>query len=212
VFVSSIKVNGEQTTDQPYRASDEPRPLDVYGQSKKVAEDHLREVSRVEGLEFSIVRPPLVHGPGVRANFLRLLRWVDAEKLVPLGSVDNRRSLVGVWNLADLLVNLLVNPAAKNSTWLVSDGRDLSTPDLIRQLAAAMGRRPRLLPVPVSLLRVAGALTGKSAEIQRVCSSLCVDVETTCKKLGWKQPLTSEEALARTAKWYVSSKGASGVG
>jgi nucleoside-diphosphate-sugar epimerase len=204
VFLSSIKVNGEETRGRAYAADDSPRPQDAYGTSKWLAEKSLAEVSAGTGLEVVIVRPPLVYGPGVKANFLRLLNWVHAGRPLPLGAVDNRRSLVSVWNLCDLLVNVVANEAAAGTTLLVSDAQDLSTPELIRRLAAAMRRPARLIPVPMSLLRVAAYLTGRRRELERLCGSLTVDIEPTRRVLGWSPPLTVDEGLARTVGWYLA--------
>ncbi|MEP7244886.1 MAG: NAD-dependent epimerase/dehydratase family protein [Gammaproteobacteria bacterium] len=204
VHLSSVKVNGEQTTMRPYAASDEPHPADAYGVSKCLSEAAVREASAGTSLEAAIVRPPLVYGPGVRANFLRLMKWVAEEWPLPLGRVENQRSLVSVWNLCALLEELLRNPNAPGQAWMVSDGEDVSTPELIRRLATAMGRRARLLPVPVVALRLAGLLTGRTAEVSRLCGSLVVDSATTCERLGWLPPTSMDEALARTARWYLS--------
>jgi nucleoside-diphosphate-sugar epimerase len=202
IYLSSIKVNGEETGERSYSAADEPRPLDAYGASKWQAEQELRQVAAGSSLEFGIVRPPLVYGPGVRANFLRLMRWVDKELPLPLGAVRNKRSLVAVWNLCDLLAHLLKAQVA-NRTWLVSDGQDLSTPELIRGLAQAMNKRARLPSVPVPLLVAAGTLLGKGDEVRRLCGSLTVDTTPTRRDLQWSAPLSVDEALARTVAWYV---------
>lgn len=209
VYVSSIKVNGEENGGHSYTAASEPHPRDAYGESKFLAERYLAEAAAGSAMGWVIVRPPLVYGPGVRANFLRLLRWIDRERPLPFGAVDNRRSLVNVWNLADLLVRVVENRAAAGRVWLVSDGEDLSTAELIRRISRAMRRRPRLLSVPPSLLRAAGALTGRSAEIARLCGSLTLDIRATRDELGWAPPVTLDDALARTARWYeqVSSSG-----
>jgi UDP-N-acetyl-alpha-D-quinovosamine dehydrogenase len=203
VFLSSIKVNGEETTSKAYTLSDEPRPRDAYGTSKWLGERSLLEVAARSGMEASIVRSPLIYGPGVRANFLRLMRWVDKQRPLPLGAIKNRRSLVNVWNLCDLLTELLKNPAAAG-TWMVSDGEDLSTPELIRLIALAMDRRVRLLPVPAGLLRFCGAVVGRKAEIARLCGSLVVDIAQTRNQLRWTPPVAIEDALARTVAWYFS--------
>jgi nucleoside-diphosphate-sugar epimerase len=202
VYVSSIKVNGEERPVGAYRATDTPNPRDPYGKSKWEGEQAL--LAARGAMQVAIVRPPLVYGPGVRANFLRLMRWVDREYPLPLGLVDNRRSLVSVWNLCDLLRHLLDCPLVNDQAWLVSDGEDPSTPALIRKIAKAMGRRPRLLPVPVAMLRLAGMLTGKSAEVSRLRGSLAVDITPTRQDLGWSPPLTMDEALLRTVHWYLS--------
>lgn len=204
VYLSSIKVNGEETAGRAYQPGDEPRPLDDYGRSKLRAEAALTSVAADTRMEAVIVRPPLVYGPGVRANFLRLMHWVDRQWPLPFGAVDNRRSLVSVWNLTDLLVNLLVNPAAAGRIWMVSDGEDLSTPELIRRLARAMRRRARLLYVPVSVLQLCASMTGARAEIARLCGSLTVDCAATRADLGWSAPIAMDDALARTASWYRS--------
>lgn len=203
VFLSSIKAKGEETSvraDTPFDAS---RPQDDYGLSKRHAEEHVAEIAGRTGMETVIVRPPLVYGPGVRANFLRLLQWVDHGWPLPLGAVENRRSLVNVWNLCDLLLLVLKHASAPRHTWTVSDGEDLSTPDLIRRIATAMGRRARLLPVPLGLLQLAAALAGRRGELTRLCGSLVVDISATRADLGWSPRTTIDEALARTVAWYL---------
>lgn len=202
VYVSSIKVNGEERSSGAYTATDTPNPQDPYGQSKWEGEQALLAIGG--SMQAAIVRPPLVYGPGVRANFLRLMRWVDREVPLPLGSIHNRRSLVSVWNLCDLMRHMLVAPLPRGQAWLVSDGEDLSTPALIRRIAQAMGRRARLLPVPVALLQFAATLTGKSAEISRLRGSLAVDITATRRDLGWTPPLSVDEAMLRTVQWYLN--------
>jgi nucleoside-diphosphate-sugar epimerase len=150
-----------------------------------------------------IVRPPLVYGPGVRANFLRLLQWVENGWPLPLGAVRNTRSLVNVWNLCDFLLLVLKHPSAPGRMWMVSDGEDLSTPDLIRRIGTAMGRRVRLLPVPVSLLQLSAGLVGRRGELARLCGSLSVDITQTRAELGWSPHVTADEALTRTVAWYL---------
>jgi nucleoside-diphosphate-sugar epimerase len=202
VYVSSIKVNGEERPVGAYTATDTPNPQDPYGKSKWEGEQALLAIGGP--MQAAVVRPPLVYGPGVRANFLRLMRWVDREVPLPLGSIENRRSLVSIWNLCDLLKHLLSSPLPRNQAWLVSDGDDLSTPALIRRIAHAMGRRARLWPVPVAALQLAGTLTGKSAEISRLRGSLAVDIAATRQSLGWSPPVSVDDALLRTVKWYLS--------
>jgi UDP-glucose 4-epimerase len=143
----------------------------------------------------------------VRANFLRLLRWVDKELPLPLGAIANSRSLVSIWNLCDLLVRVLEHPRAPDRSWMVSDGEDLSTPELIRCLARAMNRRVRLAPVPRGVLTLFGMLTGRRAEIARLCSSLTVNIERTRSELEWAPPMQIDEAIARTVTWYLSEVG-----
>jgi UDP-glucose 4-epimerase len=206
VLLSSVKVNGEETTGHAYSAQDEPQPQDAYGTSKWLAEKHLAEVAGGTGMEAVVVRSPLVSGPGVRANFLRLLRWVDKEWPLPLGAIRNRRSLVSVWNLCDLLVLLLEHPLAPGRTWMVSDGEDVSTPDLIQRLGIAMSRRVRLLPVPMSLLRLLGRMTGREAEMARLCGSLLIDIGHTRRDLKWVPPVKLDEGLARTVAAYLAAR------
>lgn len=200
VFLSSVKVNGEETSGRGYTAEDSPHPGDAYGISKWEAEQSL--LALATRLPVAIVRPPLVYGPGVRANFLRLLRWVDKGVPLPLGAVRNRRSLVSVWNLADLIIAAMELPTAVGRTWMVSDNHDLSTPDLIRGIASAMNRSARLLPVPPSLLVGLASLAGKGAEAHRLCGSLAVDISRTVADLGWSPRVSLDEGLGRTVRWY----------
>ena len=203
VYVSSIKVNGEETRAAPYTAADPPRPQDTYGESKWRAEQALQQVADRTAMQAVIVRPPLVYGPRVRANFLRLLSWVERGWPLPLAAVSNRRSLVSVWNLCDLLVRSLEHPRAVSRTWMVSDGEDVSTPELIRRIGRAMGRRTTLIPVPVALLRLGAGLVGYRAEFGRLCGSLAVDISSTRDELGWSPPLALDAGLARTTAWYL---------
>jgi nucleoside-diphosphate-sugar epimerase len=204
VYLSSIKVNGEETSRAPYTAEDAPHPQDAYGESKWRAERALQEIAARTGLEAVVVRAPLVYGPRVRANFLRLMSWVERGWPLPLGAVCNRRSLVSIWNLCDLLVRTLDHARAAGRTWLVSDGEDVSTPELIRRIAHAMDRRVTLLPVPVSLLKLGAGLVGVGAEFGRLCGSLAVDSSRTRAELGWSPPLTLETGLARTSAWFLT--------
>jgi nucleoside-diphosphate-sugar epimerase len=204
VFLSSVKVNGERTAARAYGPADEPRPQHAYGISKWAAERHLTQLAARTAMQASIVRAPLVYGPGVRANFLRLMQWIDKERPLPLGAVHNTRSLVSIWNLCDLLANIARHPAAPGRTWMVSDGEDLSTPDLVVRLGRAMGRRVRLLPVPVGMLRVCAMLMRREQEVARLCDSLAVDPSETAAVLGWRPPVSVDEGLARTAAWYLS--------
>ena len=207
IFVSSVKVNGERTAPSAaFTEADAPAPEDLYGLSKAEAEAGLFALGCEMGMEIVVVRPPLVHGPGVGGNFGRLLRWVERGVPLPLGSVDNRRSLVGLDNLVDLLVRCIHHPAAVDQTFLVSDGEDLSTADLIRQLARAMGKSPRLLPVPVSLLRLTARMIGKSSEVDRLVGSLRVDSAYTRERLGWIPPASLQAGLRKTAEWYVAQR------
>ena len=205
VFLSSVKVNGESTAaGRSFSAQDVPRPADPYALSKLGAELGLREMAARGALEVVIIRPPLVYGPRVRANFLDLLRWVDREWPLPLAAINNRRSLVSVWNLCDLLGEALVNPRAAGAVWMVSDGEDLSTPALVRRLARAMDRRVPLLAVPMSVLRACATVAGRRAELSRLCESLKVDTSRTRADLGWQPRVSVDEGLRRTAAWYLA--------
>jgi nucleoside-diphosphate-sugar epimerase len=210
VYLSSIKVNGEGITDRPYRVGDPPRPGDAYASSKWLGEQYLQEVVAASAMQGVVVRAPLVYGPGVKGNFLRLLRWVQAGRPLPLGGIHNMRSLVNVWNLCDLLRLLLEHPLAAGRTWMVSDGEDLSTPELVRRMARAMGRPVRLLTVPRPLLSVVARLTGASAEFARLCGSLTVDISTTRGELGWTPPVAASTGIARTVDWYLTQGQARG--
>jgi nucleoside-diphosphate-sugar epimerase len=198
VYLSSIKVNGEQTAfGEPFLFSDTPAPEDPYGFSKWEAEQALWDISAKTGLEVVVVRPPLVYGPGVKGNLARLLNLVRSGLPLPLGAVQNKRSLIGLDNLVDLLIRCVDHPAAAGQTFLVSDGEDLSTPDLIRHMAVAMGRSTRFFPVPVSLLRLAGSALFKRAEIERAVGSLQIDSGHTRQILGWTPPVSVQEGIRR---------------
>jgi nucleoside-diphosphate-sugar epimerase len=201
VYLSSVKVNGEENAIS-YQADAPPRPQDPYGRSKWLSEQRLWDVVSGCSMQAAIVRAPLVYGSGVRANFLRLLSWVDSERPLPFGAVHNRRSLVSVWSLCDLLVRLLGHSEAGNRTWMVSDGEDVSTPELVRRIARAMGRHARLVSIPTPLLRLAAELLGRGPEMRRLCGSLTVDIAVTRERLAWTPPLSMEDALARTVEWY----------
>jgi len=202
VFLSSIKVNGEATTARPYTEDDTPRPEDAYGISKHEAEEALQRIGTDTGLETVVLRPPLVYGPGVKGNFLRLLRLVERGIPLPLASIDNRRSLIGVANLADAIVNCIDTPAAAGKTWLLSDGDDVSTPELITRLARAMGRTPRLLPCPVALLKFGAGLLGKRAVAMRLTGSLQIDSSRIRRELGWQPRYSLDQGLNATVQWY----------
>lgn len=203
VYLSSIKVNGERTDARPFLPTDSPAPQDDYGRSKWHAEQTLLAMTKKQDLGVAIVRPPLVYGPRVGANFRRLLSWVRSNVPLPFGSIDNRRSLVNVWNLVDLLVTIARAETALGRTWLVSDDQDVSTRRLVEVMSEALGMRTaRLWNVPVPLLRALGTLTGRSAEASRLVDSLQVDVRTTCDTLGWRPRVSLAEGVARTAAWF----------
>lgn len=197
VFVSSIKVNGEATpAERPFRADDAPAPCDPYGVSKAEAEAALTDIATRTGLSLAVVRPPLVHGPGAKGNLAALLKVLRLGLPLPLGAVNNRRSLVGVDNLADALAFLVAHPA--QGRFLIRDGEDVSTPRLIRLLAEAQGRSARLLPVPPILLRLLGTMTGRRAAVDRLIGSLVVD-DTPLRALGWVPPVSLASGLAEMA-------------
>jgi UDP-N-acetyl-alpha-D-quinovosamine dehydrogenase len=206
VFLSSIKVNGERTCGQPFSPADRPQPLDPYGESKLAAENSLTAIAAESSLDTAIVRLPLVYGPHVRANFLRLLRAVERGIPLPLARVKNSRSLVSVWNLCDLIERLLHDGGPRHAVFMVSDGEDLSTPELVKRIAAHMDRPLRLVPVPVAALRVAAAVTGRMGLVERLCGSLTVNISETRRMLGWTPPVSTEEGLARTVRWFMSAE------
>jgi nucleoside-diphosphate-sugar epimerase len=208
LYVSSVGVLGNTSADSPFSTASTPRPHNAYSESKLAGEMAARSAGA--HLEVVVLRVPLVYGSGVRANFYSLLEWVDKEWPLPLGAVANRRSLLNVWNLCDLLQIALTHPAAADRTWLVSDGEDLSTPDLIRRIASAMQRRTRLLRVPVGVLTALGRLAGRQAQLIQLCGSLALDISQTCNELSWRPPVSVDQALARTVEWYVgkSQRGA----
>lgn len=205
VFVSSIGVLGRQG-ERPFLVSDPPNPQEPYAVSKREAEQGLAILGNETGMEMTVIRPPLVYGPGAPGNFGRLQRLVASGLPLPLGAIANKRSFVGLDNLVDLLVRCLDHPAAPGQTFLVADGQDLSTPELVRLMAEAMGRPPRLVPVPVSLLRLAGRLTGKGAEVERLCGSLRVDDSETRRVLDWAPPVSVEEGVRRMVEGRVSAR------
>ena len=201
VFVSSIKVNGESTLPgRAFFADDEPEPLDSYGVSKLEAEQGLWKIAAQTGMEVVIVRPPLVYGLGVKANFGSMMRWVSRGVPLPLGCIHNARSMVALDNLIDLLVTCLKHPAAAGQTFLVSDGEDVSTTELLRRTARAMGQRALLLPVPASWIEIVAALLGKRSMAQRLCGSLQVNIDKTRSMLGWAPPLTLDQGLKKAVE------------
>jgi nucleoside-diphosphate-sugar epimerase len=207
IFISSIKVNGEGAEPGTvYRADDVPAPIDPYGVSKLEAEQGLKELAAVTGMEVVIIRPVLVYGPGVKANFLSMMRWLYRGVPLPFGAVHNQRSLVAIDNLVDLIVTCSDHPAAANQVFLVSDGEDVSTTQLLRKLAGALGKPARLLPIPVWLLSGAAALLGKRALSDRILGSLQVDISKNRQLLGWTPPVTLDKALSLTAQHFLDSR------
>lgn len=201
VFLSSVKVNGEGGSIA-YRETDLPAPQDAYGISKYEAELGLRSIAAETGIEVVMVRSPLVYGPGVTANFQALMRALIRGIPLPLGAIYNRRSLVALDNMVNLIVTCIIHPAAANETFLVSDGEDLSTTELIRRLARAMGRPARLVPVPAKVLMAASMLLGKQEMARRLCGTLQVNITKVREVLGWVPPVSVDEGLRRTAAHY----------
>lgn len=198
IFISSIKVNGEATAlGRPFTANAVSAPEDPYGISKLEAEQGLMQLAAETGMEVVIIRPPLVYGPGVKGNFASMIKLVEKGIPLPLGAVGNKRSLVGVDNLVDLIIRCIAHPAAANQVFLAGDGADLSTTELLRSVGRAMGKPARLIPVPAGMLQLGATLLGKKAMAQRLLGSLQVDVSKTCELLDWKPPYTVEEGLRR---------------
>lgn len=206
IFVSSIKVNGEESAI-PYTEDSSAQPSDPYGISKWEAEQALRQIEAETGLEVVIVRPTLVYGPGVKANFLNMMKIIKRGFPLPLASITNKRSLIYVGNLVDSLATCATHPVAAGQTFLVSDGEDVSTPELIRRTASALDVPDRLFPMPPSLMRLAGKLTGMSTSVNRLTGSLTVDSSKIRRELGWQPPFTMQSGLQATADWYRATNG-----
>lgn len=197
VFISTIKVNGEATTDRPFRADDEPRPCDSYAASKLAAEEGLREVA---GLEPVIIRPPLVHGPHAKGNLARLCQLARLGLPVPLAAIENRRDLIGVSNLASLIECCVRHPRAPGQVFLASDGEALSTPQLYRAIAEALDRPARMFGVPTGLLRVLARAVGLGGEIDRLTQSMEIDIRKTRELLGWHPPVPVRVGIAEMVR------------
>ncbi|MDA9006535.1 SDR family oxidoreductase [Litoricola sp.] len=198
IFISSIKVNGEQTLlDQPFSADDRPCPEDAYGISKWEAEQRLWQLASHTGMSVVIIRPPLVYGPNVKGNFANLVEMITRGFPLPFGAVSNKRSLISVDNLVDLIITCIYHPRAANQVFLAGDGRDLSTTELLRGVAKVAGRPSRLIPIPTSFLEVVFLLLGKKSMAQRLLGSLQVDISKARDLLGWEPPLSVEEGLSR---------------
>jgi UDP-glucose 4-epimerase len=209
IYISSIKVNGENTPlSRPFRADDPPAPADPYAVSKCEAEAALFALASQSGMDVVVIRPVLVYGPGVKGNFLALMRLVARGLPLPLGAIRNRRSLVGLRNLVDLIVTCVRHPEAANHTLLVSDGVDLSTTELARRIAEALGRRPLLIPVPAPVLELAATSIGKGDAARRLLGSLQVDIGKTRQLVGWSPPVTVDAGLRETAQWFLGARAA----
>ena len=202
IFLSSVKVNGEGGL-VAYRETDLPVPKDVYGTSKHEAELGLREIKAETGMELVVVRPTLIYGPGVKANFQALMRALMRGIPLPLGAIHNRRSLLALDNVVDLIVTCIKHPAAANETFLVSDGEDLSTTELIRRLARAIGRPARLIPMSTTVLMAGATLLGRREVAKRLCGTLQVDITKVREVLGWAPPVSVDEGLRQTAEYYM---------
>jgi len=201
IFISSIKVNGESTIPgRPFVADDPCSPEDYYGISKWESELGLLQLVKENNMEVVIIRPPLVYGPGVKANFLRMMRLVNSGLPLPLGAIHNKRSLVALDNLVDLIATCIEHPAAANQTFLAGDGDDLSTTELLQRIGKSLGKPARLIPMPVVLLIFMASLIGKRAVIQRVCGSLQVDISKARTLLGWEPPISVDEGLRQVGE------------
>jgi nucleoside-diphosphate-sugar epimerase len=189
-----------------YRADDEPAPLDPYGISKLEAEQGLKLLAASTGMEVVIIRPVLVYGPGVKANFLSMMRWLYRGVPLPFGAIHNLRSLVAIDNLVDLIVLCAEHPAAANQVFLASDGEDVSTTQLLRKLAHALGKPARLLPIPAELMSGAASLLGQQDLADRILGSLQVDISKNYQLLGWEPPVSLDKALGLTAQHFLDSR------
>lgn len=208
IYLSSIKVNGEYTTlGHPFSEKDTPAPQDPYAISKYEAEVGLREWATMSKLEVVIIRPPLIYGPGVKANFLSMMEWLKLGRPLPLGSIHNKRSLLGLDNLLDFIMTTIEHPNATNETFMVSDGVDISTTELLQQIGNVLGKPARLFSIPQGLLTIGFQLLGKGSLIPRLLGSLQINIGKAHTLLGWKPPYGMDEGLLKTAKDFLKSKG-----
>lgn len=205
IFLSSVKALGEAEPGRPWRETDPAAPIDPYGQSKLEAEAALFALGRTTGLEVVVIRPPLVYGPGVRANFLQLMRAIQRRMPLPLGAIGARRSLIFVDNLAHAMLLCATHPAAPGGLFHVADEGDISVSDLVTVLGRELGRPARLIPVAPGILRLAGRLTGRSAQIDRLIDPLRLDTALIGAQLGWRPPYSTQQGLRATAAWYKST-------
>lgn len=205
IFISSIGVNGNYN-DQPFTEQDIPNPEGNYAISKFEAEQALWQLTKDSPMELVIIRPPLVYGEGVKANFLSLVKWVYRGVPLPLGLVNNKRSLVGLDNLVDLMLTVLEHPKAANQLFLVADDEDLSTPQLLTAVAKAMDKKIYLLPIPVTLLRTMAAMLGKKNMARQLCDSLQVDISKAKQLLDWQPPVTMQQGLVKTVQAFLRDK------
>lgn len=207
IFISSVKVNGETTTvDKPFQPVDVFKPSDPYGLSKFEAEQGLLEITKQTEMEAVIIRPPLVYGPGVKANFASMMHWLNQGIPLPLGGINNRRSLVALDNLVSFIIHCIGHPKAANEIFLISDGEDVSTSELLEKAARALGKKARLLPFPVWLIKMLGKLVGKSAQVDRLFGSLWIDSSKARDLLGWRPVITMDAQLKKTAETFLKSE------
>lgn len=207
VFLSSIKVNGERTRiDRPFTEQTPPAPEDAYGRTKLEAELGLADLARDAALEVAIVRSPLIYGPGAKGNLARLMKLIERGWPLPLGAVQNRRSLIAIESLVSALLALGTHPNAAGKTFLISDQADISTADLVVALAEGLGRRANLWPVPVAWLEAAGGLLGRTETLQRLLGSLCVDSSRLTREIGWTPSVQTRAGLIAMARHYAEAK------
>lgn len=207
IFISSVKVNGENTSfEKPFTPDDKFVPDDPYGLSKYEAEQGLLDLAKETGMEVVIIRPPLVYGPGVRANFATMMKWVNKGVILPFGDINNRRSLIALDNLVSFIIHCIDHPKAANEIFLISDGEDVSTTELLRKVGNAYGNNSRLFPIPVGVLECLAKLLGKEDIANRLFSSLQVDNSKATKLLGWKQVISMDEQLRKIANDKLKEK------
>jgi UDP-glucose 4-epimerase len=206
IYLSSIKVNGKPSCSRPFTAKDEPNPQDSYGVSKLEAELALSRIAGHGRMDVVVIRPPLVYGPGVKANFLQMMKWIDYGLPLPFGKFENKRSMVGIDNLVDLILKCVVEPREISGTYLVSDGIDVSFPELLRDIGKALGKPARLFNFSPKVLAAGLKMIGKNDLYDRLCESLQVDISDTRKMLYWDPPLSLEAGLEKTVKHYLSNK------
>lgn len=215
IYLSSIKVNGEETgrrsdgsglhekkVNNCFSENDIPNPQNPYAVSKAEAEQALLKITAETGMDLVIIRPPLVYGPGVKANFMKMMHWLCMGVPLPLGAIDNKRSLLALDNLVDLIFTCIENPAAANQTFLAGDGENISTTELLHRMGNALGKPARLVPVPHRLLEFGLKMLGKDDMAKRLCGSLQIDISKARGVLGWNPPVSVDEGLTRTAEWY----------
>jgi len=203
IFLSTAKVLGKVTfKDMSFKNTDAINPTDPYSESKAAAEAALQNLCTRSNLEYTIIRPPLVYGPRVKANFLSMLKLVDNQRLLPLGNTQNLRSLVGVRNLVNLIELCANHPKAGNQIFHISDNHDLSTTELLKALATSLDRKSRLIPIPRKMLRIASQVIRRPQMFEQLCQSFQIDISSTCKLLDWFPPYTIQEELCETVKWF----------